>query len=125
LDEDLLRSILMDIQAHQAAWIQIPLTMSGERQRDQHEARRLGHALLLCEGGLAEQIEPPVFKLTEAGHDMLRATRTESRWRRVKERAGGRGVDALRRAAEALLAEDESAARSAPGADDMRGAGSS
>ena len=104
-DDDLLRSILFELEEEEDIWstkYAASLLMSPE------ERRRLGHVLLLADAGLLAQ-EGHAVRLTASGHDYLDAIRNDNIWKRTKDGAaavGGVTLGILRDIATSYLRQE-------------------
>jgi hypothetical protein len=101
-DIDLARQLLLDIEARGA-----DCSVSVLRTAADHEAeeRVRYHLRLLIDAGYLKEIDRttngvPCLRLTDAGHELIELTRSESRWRRAKrachERTGGVSLTIIR-----------------------------
>src|SRR5687768_10619769 len=101
-DLDLARQLLLDIENRGA-----DCSVSVLRTGPNHEAEeRVRYNLrLLIDAGLLKEIDRtasgvPCVRLTDAGHELIELTRSESRWRDAKsacrERTGGLSLTVIR-----------------------------
>jgi hypothetical protein len=94
-DIDLARQLLLDIE-NRGADCSVSVLRTGPNHEAEERVRY--HLRLLIDAGLLKEIDRtnggvPCVRLTDAGHEMIELTRSESRWREAKwscqERAGG------------------------------------
>jgi hypothetical protein len=101
-DIDLARQLLLDIEARGA-----DCSVSVLRSEPNHDAeeRIRYHLRLLVDAGLLKEIDRtangvPCLRLTDAGHELIELTRSESRWHEAKwtcqERTGGLSLAVVR-----------------------------
>ena len=101
-DLDLARQLLLEIESRGA-----DCSVSVLRTGPNHEAeeRIRYHLRLLIDGGLLKEVDRttggvPCLRLTDAGHETIELTRSESRWRDAKfvcqERTGGLSLGVIR-----------------------------
>jgi hypothetical protein len=84
-DDDLLRSLLLEIETSESEIFLISL----HDQSPMEERRRKYHADLLCDAGLllSSGRSNDVFRLTNDGHDYIAAIRSNKAWEKTKEGA--------------------------------------
>ncbi len=94
-DIDLARQLLLDIE-NRGADCSVSVLRTGPNHEAEERVRY--HLRLLIDAGLLKEIDRtnggvPCVRLTDAGHEMIELTRSESRWREAKwscqERTGG------------------------------------
>lgn len=92
-DDDLIRSMLLEIEASPDPIHVFPehLGMSAEQRRLIYHARLLADAGFLQETGR----NGGVFRITNAGHDFLAAIKDENIWGQVKGASGALGQVSL------------------------------
>lgn len=96
-DDELVRNLLLEMEADPSPVKVYPSTISGspEQRKIYH------HVLLLADAGLVAPVSPDrqVFRLTNAGHDFLAAIRDDTIWAKMKgasAAAGGFGLGLMR-----------------------------
>jgi hypothetical protein len=101
-DIDLARQLLLDIE-HRGADCSVSVLRTGPNHEAEERVRY--HLRLLIDAGLLKEIDRtnggvPCVRLTDAGHEVIELTRSESRWREVKwscqERTGGLSLVVIR-----------------------------
>ena len=100
-DIDLARQLLLDVEARGA-----DCSVSVLRTDPNDAEERVRHHLrLLVDAGYLKEVDRtaggvPCLRLTDAGHELIELTRSESRWRQAKwacqERTGGLSVAVVR-----------------------------
>jgi hypothetical protein len=94
-DIDLARQLLLNIE-NRGADCSVSVLRTGPNHEAEERVRY--HLRLLIDAGLLKEIDRtsggvPCLRLTDAGHEMIELTRSESRWREAKwscqERTGG------------------------------------
>ena len=99
-DPNLMREILLEMEASPDVIMIYAVPMGGTEE----ECAKLHHVYLLSDGGLVQEVENNVFRLTLEGHDFLDAIRDEGRWNKVLEKvSGGWSLDVLKHVALELL----------------------
>ena len=88
-DNELLRSILFEVEEHPHDYVAITSDLS-----DLEARRKRYHAELLCDAGLMFEVGREVFRLTNAGHDFLEAARDEGIWQKTKDTVATAGGNA-------------------------------
>lgn len=82
-DDDLLRKLLLEIEAQQDAVYVLALHLSSSPE----ERRAYYHLKLLADAGFLDETgsgSGGVFRITNAGHDFLASIRDETAWSKVK-----------------------------------------
>jgi hypothetical protein len=101
-DVDLARQLLLDIE-NRGADCSVSVLRTGPNHEAEERVRY--HLRLLIDGGLLKEIDRtaggvPCVRLTDAGHEVIELTRSESRWREAKwacqERTGGLSLTVIR-----------------------------
>ncbi len=101
-DIDLARQLLLDIE-NRGADCSVSVLRTGPNHEAEERIRY--HLRLLIDAGLLKEIDRtnggvPCVRLTDAGHETIELTRSESRWREAKfecqERTGGLSLAVVR-----------------------------
>jgi hypothetical protein len=113
-DMDLIRAILLDLEASEETTGRVPMELDLEGHS---EAEIMYHVVLMGEAGLVEtwdnstmgeQVVLPT-RLTWSGHEFLDAAREESRWAKAKkfamEKTGGLSFDVMKQILIKLMVE--------------------
>ena len=88
-DNELLRSLLIEVEEHPHDYVAIASDLS-----DIEAMRRHYHAELLCDAGLMREVGRDVFRLTHAGHDFIEAARNEGIWQKTMDTVATAGGNA-------------------------------
>ena len=91
-DNDLIRQILFEAEAHDSPFFLVTLSHSS----DPDDLRRFEHARILCDAGLFERTSNEVYRITNDGHDFLASVRDDSNWKTVKSKAGHLTLEAMK-----------------------------
>lgn len=89
-EQDLIRSILFEVEANEDFLV----VFAFHQKMSFDERKTYYHALLAADAGLLEETGQAVFRLTNAGHDFIEATRDEGIWSRTKEAVAKTGGNA-------------------------------
>jgi hypothetical protein len=101
-DIDLARQLLLDIE-NRGADCSVSVLRTGPNHEAEERVRY--HLRLLIDAGLLKEVDRttggvPCVRLTDAGHEVIELTRSESRWHEAKsecrERSGGQSLLAIR-----------------------------
>jgi hypothetical protein len=101
-DIDLARGLLLDIE-NRGSDCSVSVLRTGPNNEAEERVRY--HLRLLVDAGLLKEVDRtaggvPCLRLTDAGHEMIELTRSESRWRDAKwacqERTGGLSLTVIR-----------------------------
>jgi hypothetical protein len=101
-DIDLARQLLLDIE-NRGADCSLSVLRTGPNHDAEERVRY--HLRLLIDAGLLKEVDRtaggvPCLRLTDAGHEIIELTRSESRWREAKwaceERSGGLSLLVIR-----------------------------
>ncbi|QPH52809.1 DUF2513 domain-containing protein [Pontivivens ytuae] len=101
-DEDYLRELLTEFESSSDFIVLSSLTLGASLE----EKKRYYHIELLCDAGLMLPVGETSYRLTSQGHDFLEAVRSESRWSKIKHRAGSVTLPILYDVSVALLKEE-------------------
>jgi Hypothetical protein (DUF2513) len=101
-DIDLARGLLLDIE-NRGSDCSVSILRTGPNHDAEERVRY--HLRLLVDAGLLKEVDRtaggvPCLRLTDAGHELIELTRSESRWREAKwacqERTGGLSLVVIR-----------------------------
>ena len=86
-DDDLVRRILLDLEAHEGWRIVYERILSPEPEENRFDY----HLQLLCDAGFMKQIDSFAYRMTNQGHDYLEAIRSDTIWNKTKVGAAAVG----------------------------------
>ena len=86
-DDDLVRRILLDLEANDDWRIVFERIQSPEPEENRFDY----HLQLLCDAGFMTQIDSSAYRMTNQGHDYLEAIRSDTVWKKTKVGAAAVG----------------------------------
>lgn len=104
-NDDLLRDILIKVEAQRDWLIHVPQTISQTLE----EREFVYHVNLLCDAGFMTQVSKSGYRMTNHGHDYLDAIRSDTVWNKTKvgaARVGGMTIGMMKDLAVAYLKQE-------------------
>lgn len=107
-DNDYVRELLFEMEAHDDIFMLATLTMGASVE----ETKRYQHAKLLCDAGFFHEVNDGVYRMTNQGYDYLESVRSNVVWEKTKAGAaeiGGATLGIMRDLAVAYLKQEAKA----------------